>query len=105
LKYIGGGGWKRLSPDAAESEWGHKWAISAFRPLKRKSKSPKKDKKTISRSQSPHAVDDNWDTQSMMNGGNRSMFENLNTSHHGALETDDNHLKRCPACRWKALKR
>lgn len=33
------------------------------------------------------------------------MFENLNTSHHGALETDDNHLKRCPACRRKALKR
>lgn len=42
----------------------------------------------------------------MVNGSNnRSMFENLNTSHHGALETDDNHLKRCPACRRKALKR
>lgn len=41
----------------------------------------------------------------MTNGINRSMFENLNASHHGALEHDDNHLKRCPACWRKALKR
>ncbi len=40
----------------------------------------------------------------MVNGGDRSMFENLNTSHHGALETDDNHLKWCPACWRKAMK-
>jgi len=29
----------------------------------------------------------------------RNEFEDMNTTHHGALETDDNHLKRCPACR------
>ena len=51
-------------------------------------------------------MEDNWDSQSMVNGlNNWSLFENLNTSHHGALETDDNHLKRCPACWRKALKR
>lgn len=35
----------------------------------------------------------------------RDEFENLDTTHHGALETDDNHLKRCPACRRKAMKK
>ena len=54
LKYIGGGGWKRISPDPLESEWGHKRATSAFKPIiKRKSKSPKKDGKTITWSPSP----------------------------------------------------
>ena len=54
LKYIGGGGWKRISPDPLESERVHKRAASAFKPLiKRKSKSPKKDGKTMSRSPSP----------------------------------------------------
>lgn len=32
LKYIGGGGWKWLSPDP-ETEWGHKRAASAFKPI------------------------------------------------------------------------
>ena len=35
----------------------------------------------------------------------RDDFENMDTTHHGALETDDNHLKRCPACRRKAMKK
>ena len=55
LKYIGGGGWKRLSPDP-ETERGHKWAASAFKPIiKWKQKSPKKDQngKTITWSPSP----------------------------------------------------